>query len=239
MTATLTEPRDVQLFNECAALVGREDEPMGFAAGDANLYRYVGNSPLNGSDPSGLRDPDEDKAWPGGGRPPGSGGSMGDWNGYNKWKGRPTPKKPCPTRPKIIWNSKQNKILAITDPAGNDPSVLQFWTAVREVDKLTGNDPSAAMGLILPMRDTGTTNQLMACLDHYYNARTAVHDSSVPGLMALKTLFLNTGYMIKKWAGLEVPRDSKQPTSDPTLLQWQAGNWGTFDGMKRGPLTTQ
>lgn len=29
-------------------------EPLGFAAGDANLYRYVGNSPTNYTDPSGL-----------------------------------------------------------------------------------------------------------------------------------------------------------------------------------------
>ncbi len=30
--------------------------PVGFAAGDANLYRYVGNSPTNRTDPSGLFD---------------------------------------------------------------------------------------------------------------------------------------------------------------------------------------
>jgi RHS repeat-associated protein len=29
-------------------------DPIGFAAGDANLYRYVGNSPTNFTDPSGL-----------------------------------------------------------------------------------------------------------------------------------------------------------------------------------------
>ena len=31
-------------------------DPIGFAAGDANLYRYVGNSPTNATDPSGLVD---------------------------------------------------------------------------------------------------------------------------------------------------------------------------------------
>ena len=30
------------------------EDPLGFAAGDANLYRYVGNSPTNFRDPSGL-----------------------------------------------------------------------------------------------------------------------------------------------------------------------------------------
>jgi RHS repeat-associated protein len=37
-------------------LTGRflSEDPAGFAAGDPNLYRYVGNSPTNASDPSGL-----------------------------------------------------------------------------------------------------------------------------------------------------------------------------------------
>ena len=30
------------------------EDPIGLAAGDANLYRYVGNSPTNGTDPTGL-----------------------------------------------------------------------------------------------------------------------------------------------------------------------------------------
>ena len=37
--------------------VGRflSEDPIGFAGGDANLYRYVGNSPTNFTDPSGLQ----------------------------------------------------------------------------------------------------------------------------------------------------------------------------------------
>ncbi len=36
--------------------VGRwlSQDPIGFQAGDPNLYRYVGNSPTNFTDPSGL-----------------------------------------------------------------------------------------------------------------------------------------------------------------------------------------
>jgi RHS repeat-associated protein len=30
------------------------EDPISFAAGDTNIYRYVGNSPTNGTDPSGL-----------------------------------------------------------------------------------------------------------------------------------------------------------------------------------------
>jgi hypothetical protein len=45
--------------------VGRflEDDPIGFAAGDPNLYRYVGNSPTNKTDPSGLMPPDDVGLW--------------------------------------------------------------------------------------------------------------------------------------------------------------------------------
>jgi RHS repeat-associated protein len=32
-------------------------DPLGFAAGDSNLYRYVGNNPTNATDPSGLANP--------------------------------------------------------------------------------------------------------------------------------------------------------------------------------------
>src|SRR5207245_1641438 len=32
-------------------------DPMGFAAGDANLYRFVGNAGMNSVDPSGLAPP--------------------------------------------------------------------------------------------------------------------------------------------------------------------------------------
>ena len=30
------------------------EDPLGFEGGDSNLYRYVGNSPTNGTDPTGL-----------------------------------------------------------------------------------------------------------------------------------------------------------------------------------------
>jgi RHS repeat-associated protein len=42
--------------------VGRfiSEDPLGFSAGDGNLYRYVGNSPTNFIDPSGL----DENSWP-------------------------------------------------------------------------------------------------------------------------------------------------------------------------------
>lgn len=45
------------------ASVGRftTTDPLGFAAGDPNLYRYVGNGPTNATDPSGLA---EDELYP-------------------------------------------------------------------------------------------------------------------------------------------------------------------------------
>jgi RHS repeat-associated protein len=45
--------------------IGRwvNEDPMGYAAGDANLYRYVGNNPVNGVDPSGLQEDQADQGW--------------------------------------------------------------------------------------------------------------------------------------------------------------------------------
>jgi RHS repeat-associated protein len=37
-------------------------DPIGFAAGDANLYRYVGNKPTMATDPSGLQEPGAGKS---------------------------------------------------------------------------------------------------------------------------------------------------------------------------------
>jgi len=34
-------------------------DPIGFAGGDVNLYRYVSNNPVNATDPSGLMSPEE------------------------------------------------------------------------------------------------------------------------------------------------------------------------------------
>ena len=40
--------------------IGRwtQEDPIGFAGGDVNLYRYVGNSPTNHTDPTGLYEED-------------------------------------------------------------------------------------------------------------------------------------------------------------------------------------
>jgi RHS repeat-associated protein len=58
------------------AVIGRwtQEDPIGFAAGDSNLYRYVGNSPTNWSDPSGL------EIWIVKGIGTGSSGSSGAWH---------------------------------------------------------------------------------------------------------------------------------------------------------------
>src|SRR5439155_9323114 len=43
-------------YRDYSPTLGRsmQVEPLGFAAGDVNLYRYVGNQPTNRLDPSGL-----------------------------------------------------------------------------------------------------------------------------------------------------------------------------------------
>jgi hypothetical protein len=51
MTQTLTRPQHEESWNLEPLSV-----PLGFAAGDSNLYRYVGNRPTNSRDPSGLQE---------------------------------------------------------------------------------------------------------------------------------------------------------------------------------------
>ncbi len=42
------------IYDSCVGLGLLSQDPIGFAAGDANLYRYVGNHPTMATDPSGL-----------------------------------------------------------------------------------------------------------------------------------------------------------------------------------------
>jgi hypothetical protein len=83
--------------------VGRwlSQDPLGFTAGDANLYRYVGNGPTNGTDASGLILGDPNSLPPG--PPPGVIGpppsDSSGWNGddsttrrvYLHWTPPPPP----------------------------------------------------------------------------------------------------------------------------------------------------
>jgi RHS repeat-associated protein len=51
-------------------------DPLGFGAGDSNLYRYVTNAPTNATDPTGLQQYSQSSG-PGGGVTPGYGGGGG------------------------------------------------------------------------------------------------------------------------------------------------------------------
>jgi len=46
-----------------SSFVDRTSDPLGFEAGDANVYRYVGNSSTNATDPSGLQEVRGRKHW--------------------------------------------------------------------------------------------------------------------------------------------------------------------------------
>lgn len=56
ITANPRAPRSrrADRFDRFSPLLDRGTAPLAFEAGDANLYRYVGNSPTNYVDPSGL-----------------------------------------------------------------------------------------------------------------------------------------------------------------------------------------
>ena len=56
-------------------------DPIGYEAWDANRYRYVGNDPVNGLDPSGLEGQSPDFNW-----------TMGLWSLEQPkfWSGKPS-----------------------------------------------------------------------------------------------------------------------------------------------------
>jgi len=60
LNVLLRQNSNTRLYNNRARwydpATGRfiSEDPIGFAAGDANLYRYCGNSPTNATDPSGM-----------------------------------------------------------------------------------------------------------------------------------------------------------------------------------------
>ncbi|MDX1965266.1 MAG: polymorphic toxin-type HINT domain-containing protein, partial [Pirellulales bacterium] len=62
-------------------------DPIGFAAGDTNLSRYVGNGPVNKTDPSGLYTPNMDA------------NMSGDTVIYNNIQPQPSPPPPSPPPP--------------------------------------------------------------------------------------------------------------------------------------------
>jgi len=129
------------------------------------------------------------------------------------------------------WGGNQSKILKMTDAAGNSPTEQQFFDAKNAVDDMMGGDSSRALGAIMQMRDSGTENPLLACLDHYYNSRDSVESSWVPGLIFAKVLAANAIYSGLKAVGGDVPQDTNLPASPQTELQWMAGNWGAVDGV--------
>ncbi len=54
--STKCRPKRNLKNRSCARLGTFSKDPIGFAAGDANLYRYVGNGPTTKTDPSGLEE---------------------------------------------------------------------------------------------------------------------------------------------------------------------------------------
>ena len=58
--STKCRPKHNAVHRSCTRLGTISKDPIGFAANDPNLYRYVGNGPTNATDPSGLLERDKD-----------------------------------------------------------------------------------------------------------------------------------------------------------------------------------
>jgi RHS repeat-associated protein len=208
-------------------------DPLGFAGGDANLYRYCGNVPVSQTDPTGLIPSDRPPApepKPGGTWVwvPGQKciiGCHGHGEGRWKWVLDPPPTN-------IAWSRTQAALIKITASAGNSPTDGQLSSLVKEVLKMYGGNSTAALGEIEQIRDVGIDNEMLAALDHYFNARSAVEASGwLCGLMAIKALIANAVYSGMKALQLPVPQDTARPPSQVTLFQWMAGNYGAAAGL--------
>jgi RHS repeat-associated protein len=100
--------------------VGRwlSEDPIGFAAGDANLYRYVGNQPTIYVDPYGFLPAEEGERWP---RLKGFGRSLRD-----------------------SWHSMQNAITAeiLTDYYSLEEEANPYWDSASKKGPLGQTEDS-------------------------------------------------------------------------------------------------
>jgi RHS repeat-associated protein len=113
-------------------------DPLGFSAGDVNLYRYVSNSPTNASDPSGMFLPFvvslANLAFVGGGISVGINGIFNRFNGrgFGRIGTAPLLPEPLPERLAGVL-----QVSSPTPPIGGPCSLLEaeaVWQVIRLID---------------------------------------------------------------------------------------------------------
>ena len=141
-----------------------------------------------------------------------------------------TPSVTVPTLP-----GNYGTILNMALSAGSSPSQEQFDKAERFVNSVNGGNSRDAIEMVKEIRGQPGVpwdNQLLAALDHYFFARW-LQENGVP---AGFVLIINSGYI--GWKLLHLPNPNPwgtNPYAPPSVLQWEAGNWGTSDGVERHP----
>ncbi len=149
-------------------------------------------------------------------------------SGQTAW-GLPPPPPPPP-----VLSDNEATVLNMALAAGSSASQQQFDEAERFVNQVNGGNSYNAMRMIVLLRGKNVApwdNQLLASLEHYFYMRRDKEGGC--GLPAGFLFLKNTGYIVYKWTGLPFPNQDAKPYSPPSLLQWQAGNWGINDGVER------
>ena len=123
------------------------------------------------------------------------------------------------------------ELLKMTLAAGSNPTEQQFWEAVDWIMKnhSSGASELAMLGKIMVLRQMNRgsyDNQLLACLDHYYDANVRSGENGYAMFSVVVWVNILAGW---KAVGLPIPRafrDSDAPEQPGSLLQYKAGLWG-------------
>jgi RHS repeat-associated protein len=156
-------------------------DPLGFDAGDADLYRYVGNSPTNANDPSGL---DEDIP------PTGPARFLVDM-----WEQEERRKRLTLAESVEYWKQKAREVLAAYPPKttedviNNNKKITAFYAKMYKTDPEAflwfGIGAYASYGVGQGLRDTDFAHRKFPGLDVYGNKTDVIFNILAKGNLAI------------------------------------------------------
>ena len=197
-------------------------DPIGFEAGDGNLYRYVGNGPIDGTDPSGKEDP------------------LLYWNEDYLRTDQPESDEEQRDSAELLY--EPSRILIGDFYLAEDREIVAWYNEVRTRDltndqmvaililhaiKVMDGNVTDAFALIKRVRDLSNSgDDIWASADHFFNCWTVRDFAPAPVAAYTGELWRNI-YALAKMIGIPVKRDKSDiPPSPSTPLQRWWGHRG-------------